>query len=513
MLACRETVLDSRKILALTVYRHSLTDGSDNEQRVQLASVTQQSPKENRVRDAKHIDGELSDTKAHVSVRLLKSSDCVSVEFSCVAMLVDNNGRKTMMKSAIGIGGDPNENPEPLPKLDVVRNMFHAAYDMSGTVKKVENFMAVLMEKLQCIETRLGDSITRDNKLEDKLENLQEKIYTQEIAVSQRIELSSNRMEDKMDRMKDKLEDRLSEVSAEKHVGKIESECSIDVCRNISSQLALVEVSVESMDKNLNALGDQVRDIRTSLPKATIFDKELGQIATGVDNISTVTDNLITSVDALKGSCAHKVPAAVEEFFDALGTGVKEWRLAFRGKAYNNVEVYPAYLYGTGIPAEVEAGCKQFNHSLPCANHYRNRDALENWAKVKEVLVALYVKGQMVKRIIFNGKGSTFVNWFEGKRVLESSWGDLKTLTHNLFSIEGDVRSQLLRRFIVNHLYKGCPEDKGWFMANDAIPGACPWEKKLARPEFLYAKGNTVTLWQSSNVARADVIGIFIKYQ
>ena len=130
--------------------------------------------------------------------------------------------------------------------------------------------------------------------------------------------------------------------------------------------------------------------------------------------------------------------APVDEVFDPLGTGKKEWRLAFRGTAYNNVQVYPAYVHGTGIPVEVEKGCKQFNDSLRCVNHYRSRDALDNWARVAEVLFAIYKDNELVKKVIFNGKGSTYTNWFTADRVIHSSWVDLTTRPHNYFSLAGD---------------------------------------------------------------------------
>ncbi|GFO26610.1 hypothetical protein PoB_005311500 [Plakobranchus ocellatus] len=148
-------------------------------------------------------------------------------------------------------------------------------------------------------------------------------------------------------------------------------------------------------------------------------------------------------------------------------------------------------MHGIGIPSEVVDGYRQFNYSLPCANHYRNKDALENWQNIDEA----FEKGRMVKRIIFNSRDSTFTSWFSGGREIATSWDDLTSLSHNIFSIIGDTHPQALRRFEVNHLYHGCPYDKGWFFAGDAVPGLCSFEKKLAAPMFLYSKGKTVTLF------------------
>ena len=55
-------------------------------------------------------------------------------------------------------------------------------------------------------------------------------------------------------------------------------------------------------------------------------------------------------------------PAAMqentEEYFDVLGTGCSDWRLAFRGTAHIQKSMYRAYKYGKGIPQDIEDGCK-----------------------------------------------------------------------------------------------------------------------------------------------------------
>ncbi|GFR59241.1 hypothetical protein ElyMa_001789300 [Elysia marginata] len=274
----------------------------------------------------------------------------------------------------------------------------------------------------------------------------------------------------------------------------------------VNGQLSNTQASIEvrlltSDDCSSLKLACEVRLVddtgRISTMKAVIGKKKL-------------PSNLPEDDEEEEDACAENSPAG---YFDVLGTGKKDWRLVFRGTAHNNVQVYPAYLHGTGIPADVEEGCMQFNPSLPCTNHYRNADALDNWANVDKVLLVLYVNGQKVKHIMFNGVGSTNINWFAGGKLIESSWSDLKTTRHNIFSIQGDGRARLLRRFYINHRYGGCNNDKGWFVAADAVPGACHWEKKEAAPAFLYAKGDTLAWWKfSDQVANADVMGIFVKY-
>ncbi|GFR61512.1 hypothetical protein ElyMa_001849900 [Elysia marginata] len=105
---------------------------------------------------------------------------------------------------------------------------------------------------------------------------------------------------------------------------------------------------------------------------------EFGGLGSGLSVDTNLTEGLVSDFGGFNLSFANDVYAPVDDFFDPLGTGRKVWRLAFRGTAYNNVPVYPAFMYGTGILPEVEAGCKQFDRNLACINHYRNKDALEN---------------------------------------------------------------------------------------------------------------------------------------
>ncbi|GFR79742.1 craniofacial development protein 2-like [Elysia marginata] len=498
---------DTRKIKSLAIYKRRSSGSSDFNQWEQLAILTSQAPIDSRVSDAKHIDGKLSGSNARINAKLLKSNDCASLKLACIARLVDNEGRTSTIKAVVEGKNFQDESS----RLEPGENGHTQADYQPEITDEIENFMTILGERLKCMESRLEDSNKRDDRLEDKLEILNEKINNLDKTVTLEIDASGDRLEGQLDRMKERLEDKIYEINTRRPQYRIESEGLNEICTNISSQLSLVEKSVGSLDKNINSIGNQVREVKDSLPTSTLLSNKLDQMFA---EVAATNNNLTESLDVLSSSCSNRLPEQVQEFFDVFGTGRKEWRLAFRGTAYNNVDIYPAYLFGTGIPADVEAGCKQFNRSVPCANHYRNTDAFDNWANVDKVLLALYVKGRMVKQITFNGQDSTAITWFEEWRVIHSSWSDLKTLTHNIFSIEGRSESDLLRRFYVSHQHGGCPKDKGWFVAAGAVPGRCPWEKKLAHPAFIYSKRNTVALWQSKNsAARADAMGIFIKYQ
>ncbi|RUS84321.1 hypothetical protein EGW08_007915 [Elysia chlorotica] len=181
VLQCREMMpggpADSRKILSLAVYTRGSSLDSQSRVWERLARVTAQSPREVKVSDAKHISGSLSDTAAQLRVTLHKASDCTSMEFSCVAKLGDDNGQKSEMKSVIrgsNLGLVEDSNLEP--GVDDDGDLYGQSSEQSAIVRKVEHFMVKLSEKLKCIESRFSDSRDRDDKLEDKLEDLQGKI-------------------------------------------------------------------------------------------------------------------------------------------------------------------------------------------------------------------------------------------------------------------------------------------------------------------------------------------------
>ncbi|XP_059179703.1 uncharacterized protein LOC131958604 [Physella acuta] len=190
-----------------------------------------------------------------------------------------------------------------------------------------------------------------------------------------------------------------------------------------------------------------------------------------------------------------------------------EWTLAFRGTAYIGKSVYAAYKNGTGIPSEVEPGCKQVTSPLPCSNHYRNSEVFNNWDRVKEVSFIVYSNYKRVKEILFDGTSTTYMTWFDKSKVKFSTWTKIKTDTTNMFSIAGDIRPIISRVFFINNVYGGCPGDKGWFVAVDkAETGACAWEKADKLPVFKYSRQSSPENWNTGDVAIADMFAIFVKF-
>ncbi|XP_062618861.1 uncharacterized protein LOC134280468 [Saccostrea cucullata] len=132
---------------------------------------------------------------------------------------------------------------------------------------------------------------------------------------------------------------------------------------------------------------------------------------------------------------------------------------------------------------------------------------------IQKVKVELFSKDKTVAFVEFDGKDSTYMNWFHNNRVLKSSWPDMrKGGQFNIFSLNKEARYG--RHFFINKSYprNGCPGDSGWFVVMDA-PGSkpCRWEKQNSYPQFLYSKDEKVTKWQNMRYGRAEVLNIYIK--
>jgi len=144
--------------------------------------------------------------------------------------------------------------------------------------------------------------------------------------------------------------------------------------------------------------------------------------------------------------------------------------------------------------------------------NFRVTNLQTEWAGLapKYVKVGLYKDNNEVGFVVFNGVGSDIKNWFAADKLLASRWPNMTpTSTYNIFSIDGDVRSTLQRRFLISSAYAGCPKDIG-YLAVIEKEGVCVWDKHASYPQFVYAKDNTHTTWALENFDRADYMAIFI---
>ncbi|GFO46698.1 collagen alpha-4(vi) chain [Plakobranchus ocellatus] len=570
VLRCNETLVHvpdehsgfSRHIKTLTVCKKVKNGSNEIGSWKQLASISSERSSESSVSNGARIFGQLTDNQAYLSIDLIDTHSCQSGQFSCVASIEDSQGVKSIKKSVLG--------KEAFLESDVDFEIENTKNSLDQVNRKGERsssdgiwpqFVNPFQIKLDWIESRLEDALKNlENRLEDKVGDLKATVIDRIERAESDVENKLDETESRTDRLQNRLEDKLEQLDTrvtetllltrataanandnafnllvtkidglenrlKDDLSQLEScateivernENDNDVRERLFEQLSIVVHAVQSIENNISCLEDQHHHTEMDAGQSSFTvsgeTTKLSELVISVASLTDLTQHLLTSVQTFSNSYAGGTLVPVDEFSDPLGSG-EEWRLVFRGTAYNNVALYPAYLHGTGIPLEVEQGCKQFNKSLPCINHYRNQDAVDNWINIDKVLFAIYKDDHIVKHVVFNGRGSTYTSWFHVGRVLLSSWDDLITQPHNIFSIVGETSPNSVRRFFMSLDYhRGCDGYRGWFFAFDTLHGGCPAEKTAATPTFPYAAGNTFAVWTSANKALADAIGVFVKY-
>ncbi|KAK7482378.1 hypothetical protein BaRGS_00026397, partial [Batillaria attramentaria] len=174
--------------------------------------------------------------------------------------------------------------------------------------------------------------------------------------------------------------------------------------------------------------------------------------------------------------------------------------LAFRLTAGTDSSAYGRYTsvgYNDDHPmvhAGWNCGCRSVDGILPCNRHYRSR-FLDLWPSslIDTVKVTVYEHGKEMAYVEFNGRGSTYLDWFSPDRVVSSSWTDLLSEPHNYFSIAGYSQSspRISRSFFINRNYNGCPGDRGWLVVVDYAPDVCSWGQGSPTPIILYSRLST----------------------
>ncbi|GFS11148.1 hypothetical protein ElyMa_003078200 [Elysia marginata] len=549
----------TRTLTSFSLYKTRLGGDGTRGPWQKLASLTPRHPSLNRVSDGMKISGQLSDQQATVSLELVKSHDCLESQFSCVVVSVDNQGQTSVKKSVVGKALDSQADYGPQFQEGNAAMPFgkSSVNDQSGSAALTQ-FLGL---KLDWVQTGLMNSLKNlENKLDDKVTDIRAALDDKIAGLNRSMESRFGQMDVKITNLQNRLEDKL--VESERRLTealrdiKLTNSGTEGLCDPLTSKLDNMEAKQEANRKQLDRCVSEVIKLSNSQDNATekVFDRlttlttsmqifrenftsfddqlerlesaagqcslsvtgqndKLAEVESTITSLSGITQNLVTSVDTFREEYSGGALVPVDEFFDLSGTGNKDWRLAFRGTPYIDVKIYPAYMHGTGIPIEVEEGCKQFNQSLPCTNHYRNSDAFNSWSGIDQVLFAVYKGDRMVHRVIFNGKGSSFTTWFSPDRIVESTWVDLTSKKHAVFSIFGEKTSAVERRFFMHFDYpRGCAGFRGWFYAGD-LHGGCTADQTDAVPQFRYATGNTLAVYASQDSARADAIGIFLKYE
>ena len=144
------------------------------------------------------------------------------------------------------------------------------------------------------------------------------------------------------------------------------------------------------------------------------------------------------------------------------------------------------------------------------SSHYRD-PALDTWHNlaIKYVKFALYKGNREVAYVMFNGSGSSNMDWFTSTRVLLSSWPGLTSSgLHHEFSINGATINSINRRFLITR-YGGCENDRGHVAVIDGGPG-CEWDNHPSYPQFIYSEMNSDDFFNRRQFGLADYMAVFV---
>ncbi|VDI51647.1 Hypothetical predicted protein [Mytilus galloprovincialis] len=125
--------------------------------------------------------------------------------------------------------------------------------------------------------------------------------------------------------------------------------------------------------------------------------------------------------------------------------------------------------------------------------HFKS-DIINHWEDidVEQVKVVVYQNGLEHAFLSFDGSRTNKTNWFSQERLMNSSYSDLMTEDTQqrgyYFSIDG--YAPLHRRFYVNKLWDGCPNDSGWLLVSEGKSGFCSFEPEN-RLLILYSSKST----------------------
>ncbi|XP_025082794.1 uncharacterized protein LOC112557262 [Pomacea canaliculata] len=210
-------------------------------------------------------------------------------------------------------------------------------------------------------------------------------------------------------------------------------------------------------------------------------------------------NDLRAQLDAIKEQCSD---------LDPLGGMVEEdgYFLAFKVFAGNGKEAFISYSslwVNNDTPFERYVTPSSCRLTGACGSNFRG-NFLFYWDEllVDTVKVNIHKNGEVVHYSVFNGTGSTYLNWFNRTKLLESSWLDLKTSSTNVFSIYGDPK--LKRQFYISSNSTDCGSDAGWLVIKNSKE-KCSWGKlpKTAKyPVIFFANPNHAVKFSSGTSGR-----------
>ena len=254
--------------------------------------------------------------------------------------------------------------------------------------------------------------------------------------------------------------------------------------------------NILEVKESFDLLGESLHH-QTSQALKQVENMCMAEIKTHIATTGTKLDELEKQVDKI----LKRLPA--------YSVMKEEWMIVFRAQAGNGDRVYDAWVSGQGVRTTFPTDKEKFSSGTA---HYRN-PVIDSWNNigVQFVRVALHERdGREVAFILFDGVRTDKMNWFDQRRILDSSWNQLSYHSPlNHASISGE--SSLNRRFFINIRYEGCHNDHGFLLVSDPGSMPCNYEQVPEKPQLLYSKFPGGTRWSSMCFGIADSMVITVK--
>ncbi|XP_025099049.1 uncharacterized protein LOC112566859 isoform X1 [Pomacea canaliculata] len=280
---------------------------------------------------------------------------------------------------------------------------------------------------------------------------------------------------------------------------------------NHDETLQAALTAIEELNSRLQEVTSRLHAAEKALAANTI------KLSTDRNDLTSLKSRAVSGSEPTTGDLLLPSEGQQPQDNDFIWYG--DWVLAFRATRGIGKPVYDTWTavgHHDDDPVtriSLPCGCTSVDGSLPCDRHYRSR-LLDTWpsSSIDQVRLVVYSHGVEKAHVTFRGTDSTYMSWFSLDRVVDSSWEDLTAkATVNYFSIQGDVHSNLRRRFFISHAYGDCPKDFGWFVVNDQMTAGCTWEKKNYFPSFMYSPSGHLIL--DNDLAEGDVMAVFVKFR
>ncbi|XP_046570033.1 uncharacterized protein LOC124278355 [Haliotis rubra] len=178
------------------------------------------------------------------------------------------------------------------------------------------------------------------------------------------------------------------------------------------------------------------------------------------------------------------------------------WAILMKGVAGMPGDLYSLW----SSPSTLNANQPQAMYLTSTYPGHYKPDLSNNWnsCHFDQIRVAIYNQGLQKAYVTFNAVGADKMSWFSPSRIIDSSWGDIKSIPKNFFQMAGD--SLTGREFYMSNTGTGC-SSSGWMMVSTR--GGCPYENPSGKkPAFYYAPGNTMANWQTTQPQSGDVFAI-----